>query len=115
MYAQGDTARPVKVASLSEYHAERWLPSGPPYEYTSRLTVAPPADLLESFSELVSGIGVLGLYHIDTESGGKMIERTEGRMNSLSPYDGSDGAESGDHLETAWNLGKGDPVTMAKV
>ena len=115
MLAQGNISRPKKVSSLDKFYPERWLPSGEAYEFTTRPTTSPPPALVDEFNQLTSHIGVLGLYHVDNEGEGKMIEHTEGRTNILMPYVDTIEASSGDIIETAWNLGKGDPVTMACV
>ncbi|KAK0368161.1 hypothetical protein CLIM01_14481 [Colletotrichum limetticola] len=115
MLAQGNTTQPESIDSMENCHPERWLPSGKPYEFTTRETVPPPADLLKSFNELTYGIDVLGLYHVDDKNTGKMIEHTVGRKNILSSFDDPNALQPGDYIETAWDLGKGDPVTMTCV
>ncbi|KAF4943499.1 hypothetical protein FGADI_13375 [Fusarium gaditjirri] len=114
MLGKGNISQPEKVTDLTEYYPERWLPSGEPYEFTTRPTTSPPAALVEKLRLLTSQIGVLGLYHIDKdESNDKMLERTEGRRNILTPYTEEDKAHEATQILTAWNLGSYDPVTMA--
>ena len=113
MLAHGNISQPKKVSSLDKFYPERWLPSGEAYEFTTRPTTSPPPALMDEFSQLTSHIGVLGLYHVDNESKGKMIEHTEGRTNILMPYVDTGKESTGDFTETAWNLGRGDTVTMA--
>ncbi|KAI4173800.1 MAG: hypothetical protein LQ343_002735 [Gyalolechia ehrenbergii] len=113
-------SEPEKTSSLAEhgdnYYAERWLASGEAYEFTTRPTESPPAQLMEAFHELTARYGgVLGLYYVHDAQQGKMIEYTEGRRNILMPYTGADEARAANQTETAWNLGRGDPVTMACV
>ncbi|KAG5294124.1 hypothetical protein I7I50_04757 [Histoplasma capsulatum G186AR] len=112
MLARGNVSQPEKATSLVEYYPERWLCSGEAYEFTTRPTTPPPAALLAAFNQLTSHIGVLGLYHIDNEDKGRMVEHTDGRKNILTPLSEAS-AQLANHTETAWNLGKGDPVTMS--
>ncbi|KAI9861045.1 MAG: hypothetical protein M1813_005474 [Trichoglossum hirsutum] len=115
LLAIDNISQPENVSSLKEYYPERWLPSGEAYEFTTRPTISPPADLMKAFNDLTSHIGVLGLYYINGQDEGKMVEHTEGRKNILNPLTDTDEARAVNHIETAWNLGKGDPVTMACV
>ncbi|KAI9725705.1 MAG: hypothetical protein M1834_009751 [Cirrosporium novae-zelandiae] len=115
MLAKEDISQPEKASSLKDYYPERWLPTGEVYEFTTRPTTAPPAELSNEFKRLTSHIGVLGLYHIDDKSESKKIEYTEGRKNILRPFLEANRTQTINHIETAWNLGKGDPVTMACV
>ncbi|MCJ1329842.1 hypothetical protein MMC10_006523 [Thelotrema lepadinum] len=135
MLARGNVSQPEKISKLAEYYPERWLSSGTPYEFTTRLTTAPPVALVEAFNQLTVQLGVLdlvgelpgmlprmlpgllpssSLYHIDKGENkpGKMIEHTEGRMNFLMPYTDGDRAHLATQTETAWDLGNYDPVTM---
>lgn len=116
MLARGNISQPQKISSLAEkYYPERWLASGEAYEFTTQPTTPPPPNLLDIFKQLAFPVGVLGLYYIDNEDKGKMIEHTDGRMNILTPFVGTSEAPAVGYTETAWNLGKGDPVTMACV
>ncbi|KAJ5971842.1 uncharacterized protein N7479_001760 [Penicillium vulpinum] len=113
MLSRGNISQPEIFALPGNYYPERWLSSGVPYEFTTRPTVPPPAALVDEFHRLTADIGVLGLYHIGDEVYGKMIEYTEGRKNILVALSDTEESQSANHTETAWNLGKGDPVTMA--
>ncbi|KAJ5382384.1 hypothetical protein N7517_000295 [Penicillium concentricum] len=113
MLSRGNISQPEIYTLLGNYYPERWLSSGDPYEFTTRPTVSPPAALVDEFNSLTAVIGVLGLYHIGDEVNGKMIEYTEGRRNILVPLSDTDESQASNHTETAWNLGKGDPVTIA--
>ncbi|KAG5756989.1 hypothetical protein H9Q72_005616 [Fusarium xylarioides] len=114
MLAKGNVSQPEKVTDLTEYYPERWLPSGEPYEFTTRRTTNPPVALVKALHQLTNHIGVLGLYHIDKDDNNdKVLERTEGRRNILSPYTEADEAHEATQVLTAWNLGSRDPVTMA--
>lgn len=113
MLSRGNISQPETFALPGNYYPERWLSSGVPYEFTTRPTVPPPAALFDEFHRLTADIGVLGLYHIGDEVHGKMIEYTEGRKNILVALSDTEKPQAANHTETAWNLGKGDPVTMA--
>ncbi|KAJ6019510.1 hypothetical protein N7522_001577 [Penicillium canescens] len=113
MLSRGNISQPEILTLLDNYYPERWLASGVPYEFTTRPTVPPPAALVDEFNRLTADIGVLGLYHIGDEINGKKIEYTEGRKNILLPFSDTDVSQAANYTETAWNLGKGDPVTMA--
>lgn len=118
MLGKGDISQPESVLELSavEYYPERWLPSGEPYEFTTRRTTTPPIDLIQAFNKITSNVGVLGLFHIDKtekKKPRKMIERTEGRKNILAPYTNLDEVNVNAQTETAWDLSSLDPVTMA--
>ncbi|KAK5629208.1 hypothetical protein RRF57_004923 [Xylaria bambusicola] len=114
MLGRGNVSQPEVVKNLAEYYPERWLPSGEPYEFTTRPTTNPPAALVDALRQITSQVGVLGLYHIDKdEECAKMLERTEGRSNILTPYTEVDVAHDATQVLTAWDLGSCDPVTMA--
>ena len=61
MLARGNVSQPEKISKLAEYYPERWLSSGTPYEFTTRLTTAPPVALVEAFNQLTVQLGVLDL------------------------------------------------------
>ena len=118
MLGKGDISQPESALELAavEYYPERWLPSGKPYEFTTRRTTTPPIDLIKAFNSITSNVGVLGLYHIDRtekKKPGKRIERTEGRKNILAPYMDLDEVNENAQTETAGDLSSLDPVTMA--
>ncbi|KAI1126950.1 hypothetical protein F5Y10DRAFT_278468 [Nemania abortiva] len=114
MLRRGNVSQPEKLSGLTKLYAERWMSSGEPYEFTTRLTTAPPEALLEAFNRLTSHVGVLGLYHIDKEDNcSKAIEHTEGRKNILMPYTNADQAHEATQTLTAWDFGCRNPVTMA--
>lgn len=113
MLSRGNISQPENFALIGNYYPERWLSTGIPYEFTTRPTVSPPAALVSEFNRLTAEIGVLGLYHVGDEVDTKMIEHTEGRKNIMTPFLGTDESKTASHTETAWNLGKGDPVTMS--
>ncbi|KAL8994460.1 MAG: hypothetical protein Q9188_007057 [Gyalolechia gomerana] len=117
-------SQPENVSSLKgkhddyddDYYPERWLPNGEVYEFTTMPTVSPPAPLIEVFKEFTAYYGsVLGLYYVHDIHAGKIIEYTEGRQNILTPSTDTDEARAANYTETAWNLGKSDPATMACV
>ena len=112
MLSRDNISQPENASSLKEYYPERWLPGGEAYEFSAKPTISPPPDLTKAFNDLTSHIGMLGLYYIGNQDEGKMIEYTDGRKNILSPFTDADEARAASHTETAWNLGKGDPVTM---
>lgn len=115
MLEKGSISQPKMALELVEYYPERWLSSGEPYEFTTRRTTAPPVGLIKAFNTITSNVGVLGLYYIDPEEikPDKMIEHTEGRKNILMPYTDADSAHVNTQTETAWDLSRFDPVTMA--
>lgn len=115
MVARGNVSQPEPEDEVPEYYPERWLPSGEAYEFTTRRTITPPTELIHSMHDITSQVGVLGLYYIgeDHEQPGKVIERTEGRKNILSPYTDEDEAHTESQTETAWDLSSFNPVTMA--
>ncbi|KAH0536514.1 hypothetical protein FGG08_006610, partial [Glutinoglossum americanum] len=86
MLARDNISQPENVSSLKEYYPERWLPSGEAYEFTTRPTISPPADLIKAFNDLTSHIGVLGLYYINGQDEGKMVEH-RGTQKYLEPID----------------------------
>ncbi|KAF2966551.1 hypothetical protein GQX73_g7028 [Xylaria multiplex] len=105
---------PELAAELLEYYLERWLPSGEAYEFMTQPTITPPATLAQSMHNITLRAGVIGSHHIDKESkqSGKVIERTEGCKNILSPYTDEDRARIEIQTETAWDLSSLGPVTM---
>ncbi|KAF2240266.1 hypothetical protein BU26DRAFT_443044, partial [Trematosphaeria pertusa] len=71
MLATGDVCQPANVSKAGEFYPERWLSNGKPYEFTTRPTVPPLAELLAEFLPLAKAAGledVLGIYHIDEGS-----------------------------------------------
>ncbi|KAI9780937.1 MAG: hypothetical protein M1835_004379 [Candelina submexicana] len=115
MLARDNISQPENASLLKEYYPERWPPNGEAYEFTTKPTISPPADLMKEFNDLTSHIGVLGLYYVANQHEGRMIEHSEGRKNILNPFTDADEARAANHTETAWNLGRGDPVTMTCV
>lgn len=109
---QGNISKPVKTSSLTEYYPVRWLPSGEAYEFTTRRTTLPLVALVHLFNQLTSHIGVLGLYHKYGGRNSKMIEHMDGRASILEPLRNTPRASTDGHIETAWNLDRGDPSTM---
>ncbi|KAF1844443.1 uncharacterized protein K460DRAFT_379386 [Cucurbitaria berberidis CBS 394.84] len=112
MLEKDDISQPVSVSEAGRYYAERWLPSGVPYEFTSRPTETPPEALFNEFKAMTQDAGVLGLYHVGREAVTR-VEWTEGRKNMVRDIKDEDWHLS--PVETAWNLGRGDPVTMVCV
>ena len=112
MLAMDNISQPENVSSLKECYPERWLSNGVAYEFTTKPTISPPADLIKAFNDCTSHIGVLGLYYVNDQHKGKIIEYSEGRKNILYQSTVADEARAANHTETAWNLGKDDPVTM---
>jgi hypothetical protein len=112
MLERDDTSEPVCLTDIERLYPERWLPSGFPYEFTSRPTETPPEELFNEFRLITQEIGVLGLYHLGNEDGVR-LEWTEGRKNLVRCMREEDWRLN--PVETAWNLGKGDPVTMVCV
>ena len=112
MLEEDDISQPVSVSHLKNYYPKCWLPSGEPYEFTTFPTQAPPDALVEEFRAVTEAIEVLGLYYTGVEETDEIkLEWTEGRMNKVRKMKEEDWYEG--PVETAWNLGKGDPVTMA--
>jgi hypothetical protein len=107
-----DVSQPTMISGAGPYYPERWLPSGTPYEFTCRRTEPPPQELLDEFRAMTQDVAVLGLYYVGPEDRVR-IEWTEGRKNIVRDIQGEDWRLN--PVETAWNLGKGDPVTMACV
>ena len=115
MLAQGDVSQPVNVSNAGAYYAERWLPSGKPYEFTVHSTQTPPPKLIENFQVLTGNIGVLGLYYLWPQNAVEeetiQLEWTEGRKNKVRQLKKKDWEQGA--LEAAWALGRGEPVTIA--
>jgi hypothetical protein len=110
MLEDDDISEPVGVSKIKACYAHCWLPSGQPYEFTTHPTPSPPDALISEFRTLTESVGVLGLYYAGDDDETK-LEWTEGRKNMLRTIQKEDWNE--DPMETAWNLGKGEPVTMA--
>ncbi|KAI0392699.1 hypothetical protein F5Y17DRAFT_435557 [Xylariaceae sp. FL0594] len=117
MLARGNVSQPEQAEKTQVYYPERWLSTGEPYKFTVRKTQTPPAKLIDEFQRIVKDAkleGVLGLYHTD---GDKMtptiIEWTEGRKNITRVLTDEDKASPGEPIQTAWDFGRGDPVTMS--
>jgi hypothetical protein len=115
MLAKGDVSEPEKLANVEQFYPERWLANGTPYEFTTRQTEKPPQDLINTFLQITREFNlqdILGFYHIE---GGKdapaIIEWTEGRKNLTRILQEED--KSVEPVQTAWDFGRGDPVTMA--
>ncbi|KAI9807719.1 MAG: hypothetical protein M1826_004486 [Phylliscum demangeonii] len=100
MLADGHVSQPVKRSEiLGPCYPDRWLPTGEPYEFTTRTTTEPPAELLLSFARLTGAIGVLGLYYVGPDDPEPVLEWNQDRCIP--------------HTETAWNPTKDNPVAMA--
>lgn len=115
MLASGNVSQPRLLEHTPTFHPERWLSTGKPYEFTVRSTEKPPTELVDEFQRIVKEAklqDILGLYHID---GGKeapaIIEWTEGRKNLTREI--TDDDKTGEPIQTAWDFGRGDPVTMS--
>ncbi|KAI1810731.1 hypothetical protein GGS20DRAFT_566251 [Poronia punctata] len=115
MLAKGNVSQPEPVGSTPTYYPERWLSSGKAYEFTLRETEKPPMELIEEFQRIVKEANlhdILGLYHIGGDKQTKpIIEWTEGRKNLTREITEDD--KVGEPLQTAWDFGRGDPVTMS--
>ena len=61
MIATGHVSEPVIPSADLAHFPERWLPNGEPYEFTTKPTASPPAELVAEFQKIVGSIGVLGL------------------------------------------------------
>lgn len=103
MIATGNVCQPEDAASFPSYHAERWLSTGEPYEFTTSPTFDPPKELISKFQEIVRD-GVLGLYFVGTAPKGSTLERTEGRRNITEPYSASGKVKDPNLsiIQTAW-------------
>ena len=112
MLSTGDVSHPIQYEKAGVYYPERWLPNGEPFEFTKELTRAPPSELFEAFQKLTKSNGVLGLYYANGNET-PCLEQTFGRSNYKKPLNEVRPADS--TIETGWNLGKGQPVTMACV
>lgn len=112
MMEREDVSEPVDPPKTELYYPERWLSSGIPYEFTSRYTETPPESLFNEFRAVTGAYEVLGLYYAGNQRDVK-LEWTEGRKNVVRAMVEEDWRLN--PVETAWNLGKGDPVTMACV
>lgn len=115
MLARDNVSQPEQVEHAPHFYPERWLSDGKPYEFTVRNTEKPPEELIEEFQRIVKDAqlqDILGLYHVD---GGKesaaIIEWTEGRKNLTRKITDED--KAGEPVQTAWDFGRGDPVTMS--
>ncbi|KAI9817594.1 MAG: hypothetical protein M1826_001580 [Phylliscum demangeonii] len=114
MLADGHVSQPVKRSEISgPCYPDRWLPTGEPYEFTTRATTDPPIELMIAFARLTGAIGVLGLYYIAPDEPKPVLEWTEGRRNLTRPWRETD--RSIPTTETAWNPTKDNPVTMTCV
>lgn len=112
MLEEDDASQPISLSNVSECYAERWLPSGEPFEFTTRPAKSPPDELIKDFWELTRDVGVLGLYYTSgADEHGVKLEWTEGRTNKTRMISAEDWDQH--PVETGWNLGKGETVTMA--
>ncbi|KAI1106982.1 hypothetical protein F4804DRAFT_329728 [Jackrogersella minutella] len=115
MLAAGNVSQPKLMEHTPTYYPERWLSTGEPYEFTVRRTEKPPTELIEEFQRIVRDAklqDILGLYHIDGEKDAPaIIEWTEGRNNLTREI--TDDDKTGEPIQTAWDFGRGDPVTMS--
>lgn len=109
MLADGNVSKPVHVSDGTEYYPERWLPSGEPYEFTTKPTKTPSASFLEDFRATFASNTVLGLCCLEAEHTGDnqspRIEWTEGRTNKMRKISQED--MSGDPIPTSWTIGDG--------
>ena len=111
MLEENDVCQPVWASDATACQPERWLPSGEPYEFTTRSTQAPPDELVDEFRGLTDEIGVLGLYYAGVEQTEEIkLEWTEGRKNVVRTIKDEDWEL--EPVETAWKLGKGDRVMV---
>lgn len=115
MLAKGHVSEPETIANIECYYPERWLANGTPYEFTTRQTEEPPQQLINKFLDITRQFNlqdIIGFYHIE---GGKdapaIIEWTEGRKNLTSIL--TEEHKSVEPVQTAWDFGRGDPITMA--
>ncbi|QLI72041.1 uncharacterized protein G6M90_00g080960 [Metarhizium brunneum] len=113
--AKGDISEPVQIALIEQHYPERWLANGTPYEFSTLKTDDPPQDLVKEFYRITQGFGlqnILGFYHIQgSQDAPAIIEWTEGRKNLTRVMTEED--ESAQQVQTAWNFGRGSPITMA--
>ncbi len=114
MLAIGNISQPVRSSDAGTHYPERWLSSGEPYEFTDRATTEPPMNLVHEFRQIVEAAqlqDVLGLYHIDKSKDiVPVLEWTDGRKNLTREMTQED--LLGKPVQTAWDFGRGDPVTM---
>ncbi|KAI0102612.1 hypothetical protein GGR51DRAFT_562532 [Nemania sp. FL0031] len=115
MLTEGNVSQPVQAAKVGSCYPERWLSNGDSYEFIVRETEEPPKDLADDFDRIVKIAGlrrVLGLYHINgAKDAVPTIEWTEGRKNLTRQL--TQEARSAGPVQTAWDFGRRDPVTMA--
>lgn len=115
MVAQGNVSEPLLTEHAPAVFPERWLSNGVPYEFTVRKTTSPPQQLIDEFQRIVQQAKLqdfLGLYHIDGEKDAPaIIEWTDGRKNLTREI--TDDDKTGEPIQTAWDFGRGDPVTMS--
>lgn len=104
-------SQPVLASEAPAHYPERWLPSGIPYEFTTEPTQAPPPDLITAFCALTQSTGVLGLCYNSSRYLNPRLEWTEGRRNMTRMLAKED--EKPMTIESQWNLGRGNPVTVA--
>jgi hypothetical protein len=103
MLAKDNISQPVPMSDISSFYPERWLAGGEAYEFTSRPTEAPPAELLDEFKRLTDSVRVLGLYYAGEEDHAIQLEWTEGRKNITRQLTDIDRLT--DCTETAWRFG----------
>ena len=111
MLAEGNVSEPVMLTDTAVYYPERWLANGKAYEFTTKPTESPPAELIAKFERLVASVGVLGLYYAGDHENTLKLEWTEGRKNITRVL--ADTENLVGYTETAWNPSKENPVTMA--
>jgi hypothetical protein len=119
MLAFGAVSQPVPVSAAPEFYPERWLPSGEPFEFTTKPTTKiPSAAFLEDFRATFGSDSVLGLCVLDdaepTDGDGDkrqvaQIEWTEGRKNKVREVTEDD--MKANPIPTSWTIGDG-IVTM---
>ncbi|KAK4494765.1 hypothetical protein PRZ48_014121 [Zasmidium cellare] len=109
MLSENGVSQPVQASLAADCYAERWLPSGQPFEFSSQSTETPSAALFSQFRALVGDDSSLGLYYApqssESEEMKRLLEWTEGRKN-LTRQMTSDDIDL-DTVETAWRCRAG--------
>ncbi|KAI0444429.1 hypothetical protein F4803DRAFT_511859 [Xylaria telfairii] len=104
MLENGDVSMPVKISGTEHCYPVSWLPSGEPYEYTTKPTKIPPPSLFDEFRALTRDVKVLGLHHNSPGMTETRIEWTEGRNNCTRRLTEED--RDIQTVETQWSLTK---------
>lgn len=112
---KGSISEPEKLADIGCFYPKRWLANSIPYKFTTRQTRQPLRDIINGFLNSTRQFNlqdILGFYYIE---GGKdapaIIEWTEGRKNLTGIL--TEEHKSVEPVHTAWDFGRGDPITMA--